>query len=165
MTLGATATTTSRRSAHVEEYVYESRTPATTTTTISGRSASLPPSLRNVPSLVPLGEALRALVGLQANWDSYGAEPPSRLVLDYTWAVGSALVECGVPIPQVFPTATGGVQLEWHGSHVSLEWEIDACATSGVFTFDDRETGERLDGELPYDTDQLVEALGRTMGG
>jgi hypothetical protein len=170
MTPGATATTTDRRSAHTEYSVYESRTPATTTITTARRvvPADAPPAsdpLRAIPSLVPLGEALRALVGLQPNWDSYGAEPPSGSALEYAWSVGSTLVEQGVPIPQVFPTPAGGVQLEWHLERGSLEWEIDPGATSGVFAFDDHLAGERIDGELPEDIDPLADALSRILGG
>ncbi|HTA98830.1 MAG TPA: hypothetical protein VK730_14455 [Solirubrobacteraceae bacterium] len=110
-------------------------------------------------SLVPLGEALHRLVDLEPNWDSYGALPPSRAALRHAWALASMLVEHGLPIPQVFPTRSGGIQLEWHVTHASLEWEIDASAASGVFVFDHHVTGQRLDGELPKDLDPLAEAL------
>ena len=170
MTPGATATTTNRRNTHAEYAVYESRTPATTTMTATRRipPVDAPPRrdpVQDSPSLLPLGEALRALVGLQPNWDSYGAEPPSRLALEYAWSVGSTLIEQGVPIPQVFPTTTGGVQLKWHVERASLEWEIDSRATSGVFAFDDHQSGERIDGELPQDIDPLSEALSRILRG
>jgi len=68
---------------------------------------------------VPLGEALDALVGLEQDWDSYGALPPSRPVLQHAWALASMLVEQGMPIPQVFPTRNGGIQFEWHAPHAS----------------------------------------------
>jgi hypothetical protein len=166
MTPGATATTTDRKACHVEYDAYVSSTPATTTAPAQRRSMPVetsPLPVAELPSLVPLGEALRPLVGLQRNWDSYDALPPSKASLDYAWSVGSALVDVGLPVPQVFPTATGGVQLEWHSERVSLEWEIDASAASGVFAFDDVVTGERLDGELPQDIELLVETLGRVL--
>jgi hypothetical protein len=164
----ATPPITSRPEDDAEHSAYESRTPATTTTALAtrttvGRATSL--RHEDPPSLIPLGEALRGLVGLEPNWDSYGAMPPSRLSLQHAWSLASRLVELGIPTPQVFPTRSGGIQLEWHVPRASLEWEIDADLASGVFAFDDRVTGERLDGDLPKDLDSLAEALNRILVG
>jgi hypothetical protein len=171
MTPASTATPpiTSRPQDDVEYSTYESRTPATTTNTGSAKRKPIgfATSERDAetPSLVPLGEALRDLVGLQSNWDSYGALPPSRSALVHTWELASRLVEVGMPIPQVFPTRSGGVQLEWHVPRASLEWELDADVPSGVFVFDDHATGERIDGELPKDLDLIAVPLSRILLG
>ena len=154
MILTATPPTTTPLDDGAEHQAYEARTPET-----------LP--LRVVPreggheSLAPLGEALDALAGLQPDWDSYGALPPSRMTLQYAWSLASALVDRGMPVPQVFPTRSGGVQFEWHRPTASLEWEIDANLSTGVFIFDDHRTGERIDGELPGDLDLLAQAVAR----
>jgi hypothetical protein len=166
MTPGATATTTDRKAAHVEYDAYVSSTPATTIAPIQRKAPRDTPVLaRVVSTLVPLGEALNALVGLPQDWDSYGGLPPTRESLEYAWSVGSLLMERGAPTPQVFPTPAGGVQLEWHLARISLEWEIDASAASGVFTFDDLETGGRIDGDVPQDLEALATALSRTLTG
>jgi hypothetical protein len=162
----ATPPMTSRRERNVESSAYESRTPPTTTVTSTTPADSVSDDRReDIPSLIPLGEALHELVGLEPNWDSYGALPPSRHALLFAWELASRLVEHGMPIPQVFPTRNGGVQLEWHTPHASLEWELDADVPSGVFVFDDHETGERLDGELPKDFDLLPMPLNRILFG
>jgi hypothetical protein len=140
----------------------ESQTPATTTTT---RTTTVRAPAPRHEDTRPLGAALDALVGLEPNWDSYGALPPSRGALVHAWGVASMLVEQGLPIPQVFPTRNGGVQLEWHVPRASLEWEIDADLASGAFVFDDHLTGEQIDGELPADIEPLATALSRILVG
>jgi hypothetical protein len=119
------------------------------------------PRDENDHALTEFGRALDALFGLEPDWDSYGALPPSRLTLQYVWSLASALVERGMPIPQVFPTRSGGLQLEWQRPSASLEWEIDGNLSTGVFIFDDHRTGERIDGELPADLGLLAQALSR----
>ena len=108
-------------------------------------------------------------MGLPPGWDSYGALSPTREALQYAWMAVSALVEQDIrspfPVPQVFPVPNGGVQLEWHSPRASLEWEIDADAEGGVFVFDDRDTGERLDGEMPSDLQVLAKAISRIAAG
>ena len=158
----ATATPPTTNTPELE--IEQSQTPATTTTTRT-TTARAPSQRHDLPSLAPLGEALDALVDLEPDWDSYGALPPSPLALQHAWSLVSMLVERGVPIPQVFPTRSGGVQLEWHLPHASLEWEIDSHAATGVFAFDDRATGARLDGELPKDLDGLAAALNHLLAG
>src|SRR5687768_491011 len=88
-------------------------------------------------SLRPLGEVLQSLAELREDWDSYGAIPPSPMALERAWHHASALVEHGLAMPEVFPTRSGGIQLEWHRESVELEWEIDADGATGVFIFDD----------------------------
>jgi hypothetical protein len=151
-----------------EYSTYESQTPPTTTPTAANRTPvgfATRTRDEDALSLIPLGQALHQLVDLKPNWDSYGALPPARSVLAYAWELASRLVEIGLPIPQVFPTRSGGVQLEWHVPRASLEWELDADVPSGVFVFDDHATGTRLDGELPKDFDLLSIALNRILFG
>ncbi len=152
-TATATPPLSERSTEQPEQLAYESRTPPT--------DADLAARRQDAPSLVPFGEALRELVVLDVNWDSYGALPPSREALEHAWRMTNVLVEHGVPVPQVFPTRRGGIQLEWHLSHATLEWEIDPEPRSGVFIFDDHESGERIDGEMPADLDRLAQAVAR----
>jgi len=115
--------------------------------------------------LRPLGEVLQSLAELNANWDSYGAIPPSPAALERAWHYASALVERGLAMPEVFPTRSGGVQLEWHTESVEFEWEIDTDGATGVFIFDDHRSGEKIDGELPYESALLTSALLRLARG
>lgn len=149
----ATPALSERSAERPEQMAYDARTPPTNTASTARR--------RDIPSLVPFGEALQELVGLEVNWDSYGALPPSRQALEHAWRMTNVLAENGVPVPQVFPTRRGGIQLEWHLPSAALEWEIDPEARSGVFIFDDHESGERIDGEIPADLDRLAQAAAR----
>ena len=121
MTSTATRPTTIRVEDHQENQSYTSQ-----------MQARVAPRLGGDASLRPLGDVLQSLVGLDNNWDGYGAVAPSRSALEQAWAVASTLVENDFAAPQVFPSRTGGVQLEWHGPLRSLEWEIDANAATGV---------------------------------
>lgn len=122
-------------------------------TPLVSETAPTPPSLRL------LRHAIEQLAGLPQDWDGYGATPPTPTTLTYAWLLSSQLVESGWPTPQVFPTRSGGFQLEWQLSHASLEWEIDPDLATGVFIFDDHRTDERIDGEIPEHTDALWRAL------
>jgi hypothetical protein len=147
-------TATMRASARAESPAYEARTPA-----LSDRSVRAPVSLR------PLGATLQDLATLEDDWDGYGALPPTRGALERVWYLASMLVEEGFPVPQAFPTRKGGLQLEWHAPHASLEWEFDPNGSTGLFIFDDHRTGATLDGELPGAKYRLVEALLRIQRG
>lgn len=137
--------------------------PATreTTSQAARTPSSVPAPMRDEVSLQPLGAALQSLVGLPENWDSYGAGAPTQFSLERAWFFASKLVDDGLPIPDVFPTRRGGVQLEWHSDAISLEWEIDPLGATGVFIFDDYRTGEKIDGDLPADLRLLNVALHR----
>lgn len=106
-------------------------------------------------------ETLQELRALEDDWDGYGALAPISPALERAWHLASMLVEEGLPLPQVFPTRKGGLQLEWHAPHASLEWELDSNGFTGLFIFDDHRTGATLDGELPGAEDLLVAELDR----
>jgi hypothetical protein len=153
-TLPTPTTTAMRAAARPEPPAYEARTPA-----LSDRSVRAPASLR------PLGATLQDLGTLDDDWDGYGALAPKRQALERAWYLASMLVEGGLPAPQAFPTRKGGLQLEWHDSDASLEWELDPNGFTGLFIFDDHRTGTTLDGELPDAEPRLVEALLRIQRG
>ena len=138
-----------------ESAAHEAQTPATALSTLA----------RHHVPLRPLATALQQLGRLEANWDSYDALPPSRLAVERAWFLASALVDMGLPPPQIFPTRRGGLQMEWHAPHASLELEFDPNGTTGVFIFDDHRTGLILDGDLPEQQLLLAEALLRILRG
>lgn len=111
------------------------------------------------PSVTPFGIRLQELVGLEDDWDSYGALPPTGGALRVAWTLGSELIEQGLPTPQAVPGKDGSVQLEWDTAFGSLEIEILADPRLGVFTFDDHVTGVSTDGTLPEDVRTLTRCL------
>jgi hypothetical protein len=143
-------------------------TPATATPPTSVREIDGGSTYTPLARAQPAGEAslatfeasLQSFTHLQEGWDSYGAVAPTRLaLLSAAWFV-SQLAGSG-PVPQLFPTRRGGVQLEWHTPHTHLEWEIYPEGTTGLFVFDNEATGETVDGDLPADSPRLRLALGQ----
>jgi hypothetical protein len=96
--------------------------------------ASLLITLREpCPVLESFIERLTELRSLPANWDSYGS-----LLINHKAAVNSVRLFCQImydetPAPQVVPTNSGNVQLEWHIHGIDLEIEI--CGDGSVHCF------------------------------
>lgn len=59
-------------------------------------------------------ESIEPLRQLPGNWDSYGALPVHDVAAEITIGIAAGLAFAAVPSPQVFPTADGGLSLEWH---------------------------------------------------
>jgi hypothetical protein len=68
---------------------------------------------------------LQYLISLRPNWDSYGARPidPNAVIFALEF-LRTSLPHDG-KAPQIVPTSTGGLQLEWHANGVDLEVEVD----------------------------------------
>ena len=63
-------------------------------------------------------------VKMPKGWDSYGAPPVGWDTGMFALAVLNDVMRTRTPIPQVVPSAAGGVQLEWHEKGVDLELHI-----------------------------------------
>src|SRR5262249_26065958 len=79
-----------------------------------------------------LRHELDELAALEGNWDSYGGVPPSRDALGVAHRFIHAVEQRFDPAVgervhpyDVAPIPRGGVQIEWRGSDVHLEVEID----------------------------------------
>jgi hypothetical protein len=57
---------------------------------------------------------------LRENWDSYGGLPVSRATADIGVAALTWIALAGLPLPQTFPTAAGGMSIEWHRSDLDF---------------------------------------------
>ncbi len=93
-------------------------------------------------------QALRELRNLPANWDSYGARPPTRVAIDAAQALLASVYSflAGVPAERVqpellVPLADGGVQIEWSAHTVSVEVQVGPMGTLG-YLYVDRSTPE-----------------------
>jgi hypothetical protein len=76
-------------------------------------------------------QRLTELAALEADWDSYGTDPPTNLAITTARQVLEAVAErlasaAGTdPAPYfIAPVPTGGVQLEWTGPASEIEVEI-----------------------------------------
>ena len=101
-------------------------------------------------------KSLYAILALGDNWDSYGA---NRFTQETAKAVDELLVNIMLahsPAPQLVPSASGSIQLEWHLSGIDLEIEVESLSTSYV-SFDDEQNEEKSwEGEIKYDLSKLV---------
>ena len=70
-----------------------------------------------------------ALKLLQPDWNSYDASAIDREAIRAAELIALALAHS----PQIAPTATGGVQLEWHTEGIDLEIEIKKDLSIEVF--------------------------------
>lgn len=80
-----------------------------------------------------LAERCRAFLNLDKNWNSYEAGPVSpELVQDGIDLLATLLNRrCGTPV--VVPTASGGIQIEWHTPEEDLEIEVQAVGSYSVW--------------------------------
>jgi hypothetical protein len=93
-------------------------------------------------------QALRELRNLPANWDSYGARPPTRVAIDTAQALLSSVYSVLARVPAerlqpelLVPLADGGVQIEWSAHTVSVEVQVGPTGTLG-YLYVDRSTPE-----------------------
>jgi hypothetical protein len=63
-------------------------------------------------------------VKMAPSWDSYNAPVVGWDTGMFALSILNDVMRARTPIPQVVPSATGGVQLEWHQKGVDLELHI-----------------------------------------
>ncbi|MFH1920396.1 MAG: hypothetical protein ABIP48_10990 [Planctomycetota bacterium] len=76
------------------------------------------------PWLEEVVEKLNHVLKLRKGWDSYGAPPISPQLVHPVLMVLIKVMEQETPAPAIVPTASGGIQIEWHMSDIDLEVEI-----------------------------------------
>jgi hypothetical protein len=95
------------------------------------------------PFLAPVAFRLAQFLQLGEGWNSYGAHRVSR---DAVEAAMSLLVayDMEVPIPEVFPTAIGGVKLEWGDDNESVEVEFQPDGSISILIDESGEMRESI---------------------
>ena len=66
---------------------------------------------------------------LQPNWNSYGALVPTTDAIKGAILLLHFVDDLDLPMPQIVPTAVGGIQLEWHDD---FEFEVE-CQGHGIY--------------------------------
>jgi hypothetical protein len=103
----------------------------------TGSSASASPKAANYPNFVSAFNApperkwqievqsrLLKYAKMQNGWDSYRAPPVGWDTGMFALYILNDVMRTRTPIPQVVPSAAGGVQLEWHQKGIDLELHI-----------------------------------------
>ena len=105
-------------------------------------------------------ERLRRLMELPPGWDSYGASPVDGSIVGYTQQILSRVMDEATPLPQIVPTSTGGIQLEWHQQGIDLEVEVTGPYRCRV-SFEDFRCGECWEKEFKMYLTPLVAIVRR----
>lgn len=80
---------------------------------------------------------INALRRLRPGWDGHRADPVSdEAVGSVVHLMSQFAGELSLP-PMVFPTADGGLQLEWHADRESVEVEVDGTGDAHVLATDE----------------------------
>jgi hypothetical protein len=72
-------------------------------------------------------EVIRRLVGLldlPEGWDSYGAARIKKDAGMFALEILQKVMRPRTPMPQIVPTAAGGIQIEWHEKGIDLEIDV-----------------------------------------
>jgi hypothetical protein len=121
-------------------------------------------SLAEITPLDPLdvGARLDELGLLQNNWIE-GAKAPSRTGLNWFQHEFDQRFDGGLPSPHIYPTVSGGIQLEWSDDDSEVTVEVNVATKKALWhlvSLDDEEDEERtLDLGLPGDWSWLNNRL------
>lgn len=80
----------------------------------------------------PLGR-LKAILSLGPGWDSYGGHPVRPEAVLHAVSLLAKIFEHDVSAPEIVPTSTGGLQLEWHQAGADLEMDVSTDGTVQIF--------------------------------
>ena len=90
-------------------------------------------------------EQITDLALLPANWDSYGAKTIAYDSVLYSTHLFCQVMFENTPMPQVVPTKSGDIQLEWHTYGIDLEVEICSNRTVHCYLTDAKHKFEDTD--------------------
>jgi hypothetical protein len=106
--------------------------------------------------LTSTNKSLLAIVALNNNWDSYGANRISPKVAEATHDLLWNVMQKTTPAPQVVPSANGSIQLEWHLKRIDLEIEVKSFSKFRVFFEDAQNEEPTWDGDVDVDLTKIV---------
>ncbi|MFK5985179.1 MAG: hypothetical protein QM479_07115 [Pseudomonadota bacterium] len=101
-------------------------------------------------------ESIYSILALSDNWDSYGANRFSQETAKAVDNLLRGIMHMNTPAPQLVPSASGTIQLEWHVGGIDLEIEVESLSTSYVFFEDEKNQEPLWEGEIKYDLSKLV---------
>lgn len=131
------------------------------------RLVSTPPSPRTILRMPPVSarlkptiERIREIAQLEENWDSYGGRIITRHAVfsAVRWLLGA--ITDTIPLPQVVPTVTGGIQAEWHEARIDLEVVFAPDGRISA-SFEDQERGIDWEGDITSDASPIAACLSR----
>lgn len=108
----------------------------------------------------PLMRGFAEVLSLSPNWNSYGARPIDRVLvnraIDAVFLYG--ILGPSMRSPQVVPLASGGVELAWRRDAEELEIVFDQDEPDGFYYFN-RNSGEEIEQPLAQARERLRELV------
>lgn len=110
-----------------------------------------------------LNEVTKTLIKLTnrpANWDGYNSPPVRNDVALFALTILESIIQTQprTPVPQVVPSAAGGVQLEWHEKDIDLEVNFSAPYECELW-FEDHRTNAKISKDLTNDFSDLKKPI------
>jgi hypothetical protein len=102
---------------------------------------------------------LKELLTYPEGWDSYGAVPISKSIVNSAYNLLLQTAVLGIPKPSVVPTSKGAVQIEWHTRGIDLEVCVLGPAKLSVSFEDARNPNHSREEELTFDLTSLKSAM------
>ncbi len=99
-----------------------------------------------------------SLLDLPAGWDAYGAPAIQIEHVDLAAWLVSHLMRPDTPTPSIIPTASGGVQIEWHSEGIDFEVETVGPTELSVY-FRDSATGLEWERDIDSDWSEITRVL------
>lgn len=79
-------------------------------------------------------ERLKGFLALGKNWNSYRSEQVSFQAIQGSFSLLMTIYQRhDVPIPALVPTASGGIQMEWHENSCDLEIEFESSTRADLY--------------------------------
>ena len=75
--------------------------------------------------LADVADEMRSYLTLAPDWDSYGAGPVRKEVIDVAVVIAEMMARYGFSRPVVCPVPSGGVLLEWEHANRALTLAVD----------------------------------------
>jgi hypothetical protein len=85
------------------------------------------------PRISEIARRCSAFLELPEDWNSYRARRTDRVLLQSSLEMLAMVLTPATKSPDVVPTATGGIQIEWHAPNQDLEVEIRALGVYRVY--------------------------------
>lgn len=96
---------------------------------------------------------------LPEGWDGYGGTPLKLDVGFFALNVINNVMRPLTPMPQFVPTASGGVQFEWHEKGIDLEFHITGPYDAEMWFQDRRSAAPPVSLAITNDLSELVKAV------
>jgi len=125
-----------------------------------GPSTASDPADREVPAWhATTIRALQQISLLESDWNARGAAAPDETAILLALEILEETALDLTPAPDVVPTATGGVQLEWHRSGMDIELDVAPDLRVCLY-WRDRDSGREWEAPLAaWQPRELAEVL------